>query len=221
MADVTAVYYTANWEEPAFEAAVCEAILEELDGRPLISVSHQPMPGFGHNIAVGVQEGGLQSIYRQMLIGVQAAETEWVATVEDDSFYPPGYFDHDPAGADFWMYGSVWRLRRGDPRRYIPLGPSDGWLFARRAPFMAALEMRLRHTPGFGAAKVKRPLAESDCLFFDIGPGLSVKTGCSLHADNGKHKDGIAAEVELPIWGAARDFHRRLFENVEARTCRV
>lgn len=213
MADVTAIYYTANWEDPAFEAKVCQGILEVLDGRPLVSVSHRPMPDFGHNIAVGVHEGGLQSIYRQMLIGVQAAETEWVATVEDDSFYPPGYFDHDPGSVDFWMYKNVWRLRRGDPRRYIPLGDSDGWLFARRAPFMAALEMRLRRHPGFGAAKVKRPLDPTDCQFFDVGPGLSVKTGQSLHSDIGKHKDGIAAEVELPHWGPSREMHRRLFDS--------
>lgn len=210
MADVSAIFYSANWEEPAFDLRIREALLAELGDRPLVSCSQKPMPGFGSNICVGVQEGGLQSIYRQMLIAATAAETEWVATVEDDSLYPPGYFDHDPGDTDFWMYANVWRLRRGSAR-YVPLGLSDGWLFARRAPLVAALEMRLRRHPGFGPDKVKRPLDPSDCAKFDVGPGLSVKTGHSFHSDIGKHLDGVPIELDLPHWGPADVLHARLF----------
>ena len=210
MAEVTAIYYTANWEEPAFEQRIREALIAELGGRPLVSCSQKPLPGFGLNSCVGEHEGGLQSIYRQMLTAAHAAETEWVATVEDDSLYPPGYFDHDPGETDFWMYANVWRLRRGS-RRYIPLGLSDGWLYARRDRLVAALEMRLRRHPGFGPDKVKRPLDPSDCATFDVGPGLSVKTGHSYHSDIGKHLDGVPAELALPHWGQAAELHDRLF----------
>lgn len=211
MADVTALFYSAGWEEPDFDAKIRGALLEELDGRPLVSCTQQPLPGFGTNICVGEQEGGLQSIYRQMLIAAEAAETEWVATVEDDSLYPPGYFDHDPGDVDFWMYANVWRLRRSS-NRFVPLGLSDGWLFARRDPFVAALQMRLRRHPGFGAARVKRPLAPSDCAYFDVGPGLSIKSGHSFHSDIGKHLDGVPIETVLPHWGSARDLNARLFD---------
>lgn len=211
MSDVTIVFYTANWEAPEFDLIVREALIAEIGGRPLVSVSQKPLPGFGKNICIGEQGGSLQNVYRQMLVGVEAAETEWVATAEDDSFYPPGYFDHDPGDTDFWMYSNVWRLRRHDPDRFIPCGWSDGWLFARRAPLLAALTMRLRHTPGFGPGRVKRPLGPSDCQPFDVGPGISVKTGRSLGSDYGKQHPDLEAAAELSGWGSASAFSEKVF----------
>lgn len=204
MADLTICYYTANWEAPEFDRIVREALLAEIGDRPLVSVSQKPLPIFGLNICVGEQGGSLQNVYRQMFTGVEAAETEWVATAEDDSLYPPGYFDFEPdPSADFWMYRNVWRLRRHDPVRFIPCGWSDGWIFARREPLMAALRMRLRHTPGYGPGRVKRPLAPSDCEPFDVGPGVSIKTGRSLGSGFGKQLEGVDAAAELSHWGAA------------------
>lgn len=66
-------------------------ILKACPNTPIISVTQKPID-FGNNICVGDIGQSAYNIYKQILIGVREAKTEYVATVEDDVMYPAEHF---------------------------------------------------------------------------------------------------------------------------------
>jgi hypothetical protein len=92
MSDLTVLFYTANRTLPHFMAHVQRRLLAAIGDYPLISVSQQPLPGFGRNICLGDIGWSFVNISRQILVGVRAAETEYVALAEDDVLYSPEHF---------------------------------------------------------------------------------------------------------------------------------
>lgn len=87
--DLTVVFYTANKLHEPFAGYVREQLLKSIDGQfPLLVVSHEPMPDFGdQNIVVENPTWGHLQIYRNILAGALASETEFVGLAEDDIFY--------------------------------------------------------------------------------------------------------------------------------------
>jgi hypothetical protein len=88
MNDLTIVFYTANVISPKIMAPVIEGLLSF--GYPIVSVTQEPME-LGSNIVVP-KFRSVRNIYRQVLIGAEAATTDYVALCEDDSFYTEGHF---------------------------------------------------------------------------------------------------------------------------------
>jgi hypothetical protein len=101
VSSITAVYYTANRLPDKFMRYVQGVLLGALDSGkageriPLISVSQKPMD-FGFNICVGDIGASNANIYRQLLAGAKAADTEYVACCEDDCLYVPEHFRFRP-----------------------------------------------------------------------------------------------------------------------------
>jgi len=96
MKDLTLLYYSANLIEEPFGTNVRNHLLSIFpDGIPLISISHKPMD-FGKNICVAGFAYSIYNIYRQIYIGAQAAETEYVACCEDDALYNLEHFSFRP-----------------------------------------------------------------------------------------------------------------------------
>jgi hypothetical protein len=93
--DLTVIYYTANHIREPFGAYVRWHLTKAIGDAHLISVSHKPMD-FGANICVDMPRSFI-SIYRQILLGAQMAQTPWVALAEDDILYPPGHYDYRPS----------------------------------------------------------------------------------------------------------------------------
>lgn len=73
------------------------------DGLPIISISQKPVD-LGTNICVGDIGRSVENFWMQILIGAEAATTEYVAIVEQDNFYPKGYFDFMPSRRDTFYY---------------------------------------------------------------------------------------------------------------------
>jgi hypothetical protein len=99
MNDLTVIYYTSNREKPKFEEKIREALLKSTDGLPIISVSQKPID-LGENICVGNVGKSTQNAFRQAQIGMKAAKTKFVCTVESDSLYPKEYFQFIPPKND-------------------------------------------------------------------------------------------------------------------------
>lgn len=97
--DATIIYYTSNKEDPDFEQRVRDNILEKSNGLPIISISHQPID-FGQNICVGDVGVSGFNMFRQVLIGCEAAKTKFVISAEADCLYPPDYFTFRPERDD-------------------------------------------------------------------------------------------------------------------------
>ena len=81
MSSTTIVYYTDHsLAEPLF--SFCQEHLKRTAGtRPIVSVSHEPID-LGKNIAIGKQKRSWLLLYKQLLRGVEEADTEFVAMAE-------------------------------------------------------------------------------------------------------------------------------------------
>lgn len=102
----TILYYTGNRKHPEFEARVRDTLVKNNPGLPIVSVSQKPL-NLGKNICVGDVGASYLNVYRQMFIGAQAVDTEYIVFAEDDFLYPPEYFAFEPQGGDFYRYDNV------------------------------------------------------------------------------------------------------------------
>jgi hypothetical protein len=94
MNDLTIIYYTSNYlddHNPYFLANTKKQLLKATPDLPIISVSQKPT-NLGKNICLGDIGRSTLNIYRQILAGVKAAKTKYVAMAEDDILYSYEHF---------------------------------------------------------------------------------------------------------------------------------
>lgn len=108
MNNLTVLYYSANTEDPIFEANIRKKLIANMGDLPLISVTQEPAPKFGKNICVGKHYPCYGNEFRQIQIGLKEVKTDYVITAEADVLYPPEYFKFQPTSGDYWRYGNVW-----------------------------------------------------------------------------------------------------------------
>lgn len=81
---------------------------------PIISVSHKPVD-LGKNICIGEQKRCWLTLYRQLLAGLDAADTEWVHIAEHDCLYTDEHFAFIPSDPDaFWYNENVLLVQWSD-----------------------------------------------------------------------------------------------------------
>jgi len=100
MGSVTILYYTSNQEDEDFERKVQLNILKYYQGLPIISVSQKPIHFGDKNICVGEVGASGYNMFRQVLIGCEAATTDFILSTESDCLYPPDYFEFVPPKLD-------------------------------------------------------------------------------------------------------------------------
>ena len=104
----TLLYLTDNSLEPAIAEPCRRILLREAQGLPIVSVSQRPLD-FGVNICVGEIGRSWMSIYRQILAGLEAVETEWLCMIEHDVLYTSEHLHYQPSDPDiFWYNGNHW-----------------------------------------------------------------------------------------------------------------
>jgi len=114
--EVTILYYSSNREDPKFEEKIQANLLKVCGDLPIISVSQKPID-LGTNICVGDVGASGFNCFRQILIGCEAATTEFVISAEADCLYPPDYFTFAPERNDVCYRDSNLYVM-GDHRRY-------------------------------------------------------------------------------------------------------
>lgn len=102
-------YYTENrCPEPIF-SAVQQQIARHLNGYQLVSVSLQPID-FGENLTLNLERGYL-TMFREILAGLTALDTDLVFLCEHDVLYHPSHFQFVPPRRDIYYYNeNVWAL---------------------------------------------------------------------------------------------------------------
>lgn len=133
MTDLTVVFYTANRIPLRFQVAVMQELRRSLAvyGRvPIVAVAHWPDQGAACAVDAelrpdallyvrGVQPS-IAQVYRNILMGCEAATTPYVACCEDDTLYVPEHFAYRPA-ADTFAYNEnrvvITRRLSADGRR--------------------------------------------------------------------------------------------------------
>jgi hypothetical protein len=113
---ITVLYYTDN----SFKGKLAEAVrsrIKEITDAPIISVSQEPLD-FGRNLCIGKIGRSLQSINKQLLMGLIAVETPYVALAEHDTLYPDKYFDWIPPSRDTFYYAdnTIWVVAKKGPQ---------------------------------------------------------------------------------------------------------
>lgn len=218
MKDITAVYYTCNREDESFESKIRMKLLQVIGNSPLISVSHKPIDGFGVNICVGDRFPCDYNAHRQLLIGMQAAKTRWIACAEADVLYPPGYFNYAHARTDIVArYPNVWILNKWRNRQgmaqYHQKFYSECAQIAGRDYWIKAVASVLAGYPEWvdeavstrlifkGFEWMDRP-ASVAVINFKTGKGLRTRTGCIR---------GIYPRDEMDHWGTATALRREMF----------
>lgn len=103
------VYYTDNMLDPAIMKACQTQLLNSVNGHRILSVSRDPIE-FGDNIATGMERGYL-CMFKHILTGLEALDTDIVFFCEHDVMYHPSHFEFVPPERDIFYYNTnVWKI---------------------------------------------------------------------------------------------------------------
>jgi len=109
----TIIYLTDNSLDPELAHLAQRILVDAADDLPIVSVSQQ-LIDFGRNVCVGDIGRNWLSLYKQVLAGCEAAETDWVAVAEHDCLYTSEHLHYRPARPDvFWYNDNRWLVQWG------------------------------------------------------------------------------------------------------------
>lgn len=107
------IYYTDNKLDPGIMKLCQDQIKRGADQKRIISVSLQKID-FGENIYLPLERGTL-TMFKQILAGLKALDTDIVFFTECDVLYHPSHFDFTPPTKDAYYYNmNCWQLRWKD-----------------------------------------------------------------------------------------------------------
>jgi len=198
----TILYYTANTEKPEFEAKMIDNLKKQAGDILIISISRKPMD-LGKNICVGEQPVCYSNSFRQILIGLREAKTEFCIAAESDVLYPPEYFQFTPPELDrVYRYGNLYVHFDGRDR-FWKKSNVEGAQMCGREHWIKCIETVFKNDswePQVVNPPFVFPLTgegywtgEIPVLYFKTRQGIGFKTGY----------DQKSAVKELPYWGSA------------------
>lgn len=211
------IYVSSNQEYPQFEERIRQNILEVTD-IPIISVTQKPI-NFGENTIVGDVGISGFNMFRQVLIGCQASDADYIISCEADCLYPPDYFTFVPKHLDTCYRDSNLYVM-GQHRTYF-YKKEEGATHAQivgREFYIATLEKLFKDAPLWSAEERNFPKERhgmndvfdaSEINYWNTeNPVVQIKTSQSMR--NFTHSDRIPRH-ELPYWGKGRDFRNRFY----------
>ena len=158
------LYYSENKLDGTLLNDVCRQTIL-FSGLPIISVTQKPI-AFGQNIVYNKMRGRSHTLlYKQILIGLETAEFDYLFFCEHDVLYHPSHFEFRPPKDDRYYYNNnVWKYRLSD-RKVITY--NCGWLsqlcasrklllehYRKRLAMIANGERAYGYEPGSGQSKV-------------------------------------------------------------------
>ena len=134
------MYYTANQETPEFEQIIIDDLKKKAGDIPIISISRKPID-LGNNICVGEQPISYTNEWRQLLIGLKAANTKFCITAESDCLYPPEYFTFTPKEEDkIYYYDNIFLVWKNHNGFWEKTGHCEGAEMCGREYWISRLE---------------------------------------------------------------------------------
>lgn len=107
------VYYTDNRLDNNILLSCQRQLLKASNGNKIVSVSLKPI-SFGDNIVLSLERGHL-TMFKQILAGLEALDTDIVFLAEHDVLYHPSHFDFIPPEKDKYYYNlNCWKVRVND-----------------------------------------------------------------------------------------------------------
>jgi hypothetical protein len=222
--DLTLLYYTANLITDHFAERVrshLERCVEQLspagEALPIVSVSQKPI-AFGRNICVGDIGASTYNVYKQILIGAEAATTPYIACCEDDTLYPPEHLAYRPPTRDVFAYNlNRWWIEPEGHYRHRRR-PNMSACIASTALMVEALRERFAKFPtpstdrkqlnGWGEPgryEENLGLPQRALLYFETSaPVVSFDHKPSLGGIR-RRGAGDVIQDDLPPWGNGRE----------------
>ncbi|MEK7117085.1 MAG: hypothetical protein AAB837_02890 [Patescibacteria group bacterium] len=209
--DLTIIYYTSNRETPEFEQRIIDSILKVSGDLPIISISQKPID-FGENIVVGDVGVSGFNMFRQVLIGCEAAKTPFVISAEADCLYPPDYFQFVPERDDICYRNSNTYLL-GHRRDYF-YKKNEGGTWAQiigREFYIRRLKELFDGAPKWCSEEKNFPkergkgedVFEKIERFETANPCISIKSGKGMR--HYSHSERVPI-YDLPYWGDSKKF---------------
>lgn len=196
MNNITIIYYTSNQEDPEFEKKIRDNILKaEL---PIISVSQKPID-LGKNICVGEKPVCYSNSYKQLLIGLKEAKTEFCIAAEADVLYPPEYFKFTPPTDEVYRYDNVWIYFEGRDKFYKK-GCSEGAQMCDRKVWIESIEKVVGN--GWKPEKFRFVFPKKTKTWSGRNPTISFRTRRGIGFKTGFQKKSAK---ELYYWGTCKE----------------
>lgn len=108
------VYYTDNELDQTIMKVCQKQLNKASSGKRLVSVSLKPL-NFGHQNIAFEEKRGYLTMYKQILAGLKALDTDIAFLCEHDVLYHPNHFEFTPPRNDVFYYNkNYWFLRMTD-----------------------------------------------------------------------------------------------------------
>lgn len=217
-----AIYASSNMEDPKFEERIRENILKNCQ-LPIISVTQKPID-LGTNICVGDKIGVTGfNFFRQVLIGMQNSDADYVVSAEADTVYGPDYFRFVPPTLDV-PYRNSNLYVMGDHRNYWyykPEGATHSQAVGRKF-YMETLEKLFEGAPKWSATEKNFPKERNgkDDIFDKIEhftteiPVFQIKTHRSMRYFTRSEREPIH---ELPHWGEGKNVREYYMRGIKEK----
>jgi len=219
MNNISLIYYTANLAHDYFAKNVRDRLIEDAQGKPIISVSQKPID-FGENIYAEGFIPCLHNVYKQILIGAKKAKTKYVACCEDDTLYGPEHFEYEPPENTFCYNINHWYIRPGG-RFYKIAHRIMGQCIVSTEYMVETLETRFEKYPnnvhitgafgelGIGEHKLGLPEVGIGVFETEIPP-IAFKHRYGLSGIR-KIPERYSQCEELPYWGNAKELWDKVY----------
>ena len=202
------VYYTDSKLDPALAGPVRSQIKKACGPIPIVSVSQEPLK-FGKNICVGEKPRLYQSMYEQVLVGLEAAPVGSIVYLcEHDVFYHPSHFALLPKTKKHAFFNT---------NRYYCHQEAGSFLPARGkkalSQCVADRDMLITHCK-LRLANWNPRMAIPWRTLSSARPNVDIRHGGNLTSD-GDYKrryyqgHGKNTVINLPGWGRPRHFMNR------------
>lgn len=214
------VYYTDARLDKSIALATQRQLTSAMNGHRLVSVSLKPID-FGEVKIVLPLERGYLTMFKQILAGLEALDTDYAFLVEHDVLYDSTHFDFTPPRRDIYYYNvNTWKLNVETGQAVSYLTKQTSGLCADRQLLIdhyrtriALVEAhgfsrRMGFEPGSHARKERVDNVPSD-IWCSVKPNIDLRHGQNLTSSRWKQSEfrdqrncqQWVEATEIPGWG--------------------
>ena len=207
---ITILYYSSNSESPVFEQKIIDNLKKQAGDIPIISITRKPTD-LGKNICVGETPICYSNSFKQILLGLKEAKTEFCIAAESDCLYPKEYFQFIPPLKDkVYRYTNLWVHFDGRDK-FWKKNWVEGAQMCGREHWIKSIEAILEKPDSWEPESFKFIFQEKDEYSWSgENPVAYMKTRHGVNFKTGFLQDSSAKEI--PYWGNAVDFRKKYLE---------
>jgi len=229
------VYYTDHRCEERLLWIVREQIERSCNGMPIVSVSQSPLD-FGKNVVIN-EKPGVITMFKQIVAGLEALDTDVAFLCEHDVIYHPTHFEFTPPADNTYYYNlNCWSVNLKDGRAVYYDSQRLSQICCDRKLLLECFKKKIEQIEehgwhrkfGFEPGQHPPPRGVDNYgfqTFRSREPNIDVKHGSNLtyFRDNldqfRKKPKNFQTADEVPFWGKTKKRFDRLLHNI--KNCKI